>query len=155
MTVTSAKREQIIGDVNASWQALIEKLSEFSEDDLYTPNVIGIWSLKDLIGHLETWDRIAIFKIDEAESGRNRKWQEVQNEPHRSINEFNEADADTKRARSLETLWSELHATHQDLLTRLETTTVLSRDLIREDTYGHYRDHLNDILMWERSQTKT
>jgi hypothetical protein len=43
-------------------------------------------------------------------------------------------------------------ATHQELVERVQETPVLSRDLIREDTYGHYRDHLNDIRQWRARQ---
>jgi uncharacterized damage-inducible protein DinB len=152
MTVSAEKRQEILNDIHQEWGALIDVLQGLSTDELEQPNVIGIWSLKDLIGHLETWDRIAIKKIRYTEQGKEGPWWKIEGAQFGSIDEFNEADADRNRHRSIDDLWNEMLATHQELVERVQETPVLSRDLIREDTYGHYRDHLNDIRQWRARQ---
>jgi uncharacterized damage-inducible protein DinB len=97
MAVTAEKRRQIIEDVHETWNELIEVLQSFDSEELEQPDVIGIWSLKDLVGHLETWDRIAIKKIGYAEEGRTESWWKIEEIPFKSIDEFNEADADANR----------------------------------------------------------
>lgn len=152
MTIDTSERLRILDDIKENWDQLISELESYDEEQLQTPNVVGIWSLKDLLGHLETWDRIAIKKLEYAEGGHELPWWQVEDLKFDNIDEFNESDADEKRSRSIEQLWSELHASHDELIERVSRTTALSRDLIAEDTYDHYAGHLEDIQRWKDSQ---
>lgn len=149
MTVSAEKRQEIITDVHESWDQLIQILESYRAEELEQPNVIGDWSLKDLISHVSTWDRITIEKIKHAETGEKVSWRVVGGESYRNLHQFNEATADANRHRTIEDLWSEMIATHQELLERIAETPVLSRDLIRVDSYGHYRAHVRDIRKWQ------
>lgn len=152
MTIHESERQRILDKVDKNWDDLTASLESFDEDELTIPNVIGIWSLKDLIGHLETWDRIAIRSLADAENGRVKPDGQSESQPSGSINEFNEADADQKRHKSIALLWQELNTTHAELVDRLKTSNGLSDDLIRHDTYAHYADHLNDIRKWQTAR---
>lgn len=149
MVDRSPDRNEILDGVHRNWSSLITKLQSFPESELTIPNVIGIWSLKDLIGHLETWDRVAIRKIGYAEQGQTDPWWLIENQPFATIDEFNEADADANRHKPIAQLWAELHATHAELIDRMESANAIREDLIREDTYEHYEGHLNDIVTWQ------
>jgi hypothetical protein len=150
MPVETSERQNILEKVDNNWSELVETLQSFSEGELTTPNVIGIWSLKDLIGHLETWDRIAITKLDRAERGISTSWWKDLQPQYASIDEFNEADADHNRHKSIAQLWTELHAAHGELVERIKTSDALTAELIHEDTYTHYAGHLNDIHAWQQ-----
>lgn len=152
MTVSDEKRREIIGDVHESWNQLIETLKGYTTQELEQPNVIGHWSLKDLISHVEIWDRITITNIDYVERDQKPSWRNYAGDTYRNIDEFNNAVADANRHRSIDELWSEMMATHEELLGRIAETPVLSRDLIRVDSYGHYRAHLRDIRKWQSDE---
>ncbi len=145
-------RRELQSRIDANWQALLDKLDSFSDDELTIPNVIGIWSMKDLIGHLETWDRIATMKIEYAEQGETRPWWQVVESPYDGIDEFNEADVEANRHKSIEELWHELHSRHTELLKRVERSSAVTNDLIAVDTWEHYLVHLADITEWERQR---
>jgi uncharacterized damage-inducible protein DinB len=155
MSLDTTERNRIVAEVNRTWADLTRKLESFSENELNIPNVIGIWSLKDLIGHLETWDRIAIHKINYAEQGEHRPWWQLEESSYDNIDQFNEADADNNRHKSIPQLWNELHRTHAELVERLETSTAYTDELVEVDTYGHYQDHLNDIEAWESARKES
>jgi hypothetical protein len=152
MSIDALEQSRIIANVDRTWTSLIGKLESFSEDELNIPNVIGIWSLKDLIGHLETWDRIAITKIDFADQGEYRPGWPLDESSYDTIDPFNEADVVNDRHKSVSDLWDVLHRTHAELLERLETSTAYTDELVAVDTYDHYRNHLKDIEVWESAR---
>ena len=149
MSNFEVRREQLLPRIDTSWNRLLAKLESFSEDELNIPDVIGIWSLKDLIGHLETWDHIAILKIQFAERGETRPWWQVLESPFHDIDEFNEADTVANRGKSLDQLWRELHHRHDVLLEKIRSSDAVTSDLIAVDTWEHYQVHLADIEAWE------
>ncbi len=153
MIISSNERARIQAKVDQNWRQLIHELGEFTEDELHIPNVIGIWSLRDLISHLETWDQIAIRTLHYAEQGEHRPWWIVEHMSYSSIDEFNEADVEQNRHKSLAQLWTELHETHAALIERIETSPAVTAELLAVDTYDHYADHLNDIASWRRSHS--
>jgi uncharacterized damage-inducible protein DinB len=155
MPINQTNRIELLERIDASWNALILKLESFSQDEMHIPDVVGIWSLKDLIGHLETWDHIALTKIHYAEQGDSRSWFEIEEQPFDSIDAFNEHSASQKRDTSLEMLWKELYDRHRLLRDRVRLSDAVSDDLIREDTWAHYDGHLNDIRRWETRHTET
>jgi hypothetical protein len=148
MAIPLSEREAILERVHENWNELAGELGALTDEELVIPNVIGIWSLKDLIGHLETWDRIAIEKINYAEQGEHRSRWPLDESAYDNIDQFNEADADNNRHKSIPQLWSELHRTHTELVERLEASTAYTDELVAVDTYDHYADHLSDIHAW-------
>lgn len=152
MTITSDERQRILAEIDQTWNELITVLRGFDRTELQDPGVVGIWSLKDVLGHLETWDRIAIRKLELAEAGDDRPWYEADGMSANGIDEFNESDAEAKQDVPVDTLWSQLYATHDELLNRVRESPALSRELIAVDTCDHYRGHLNDIQAWQRSK---
>jgi uncharacterized damage-inducible protein DinB len=150
MSDSDSLKEIMLTRIDEHWNRLIQRLEAFPEKDLLIPDVIGIWSLKDLIGHLETWDRIAILKIKQAEQGNQLPWWQVIDSPYRDIDEFNEADAASSRHKSIEQLWRELHARHEGLIEQIRTTGEVPEELIAVDTWEHYLEHLRDIEAWEQ-----
>lgn len=149
-----SERDILLEKINRNWASLIEKLRSFDDEEMNIPNAIGIWTLKDLVGHLETWDRIAISKISYAEAGDHRPWYEIEEQPFDSIDTFNEYDAEQNRHKTLDQLWAELHARHDELLERIRSSAAVTDDLIREDTWAHYEVHLNDIRSWQQHRVQ-
>ena len=152
MSERDLPREELLTRIDTKWNRLLAKLESFSEDELNIPDAIGIWSLKDLIGHLETWDRIAILKIQFAEQGETRPWWQVLESPFNDIDEFNEADAVANRDKSIDQLWRELHECHDLLLEKIRSSDAVTSELIAVDTWEHYQVHLEDIEAWERQR---
>jgi uncharacterized damage-inducible protein DinB len=149
LSANTQTREQILDAIDTNWNHLIETFRSFSVDEFDAPNVVGVWSLKDLVGHIETWDRIAITALENAEVGKTTAWWKIVGVERRGLDQFNEADADNDRHRSLDDLWAKMIATHEELVRKIEESTALSREAIEEHTYEHYREHLDDIRDWQ------
>jgi uncharacterized damage-inducible protein DinB len=138
MAITAERRERILNDVAESWRTLLETVDSLDESDLHAPGRIGEWSVKDVLGHIATWDRVAIQRIRLAERGERRRL--VPN-----LHRFNHEQAEAAREKSVDDVRADMESTHRELVQLLESTPVLTRDLIRADTYDHYRGHVDDI----------
>ncbi|TVR75191.1 MAG: ClbS/DfsB family four-helix bundle protein [Sphaerobacteraceae bacterium] len=154
MTIEQAERQRIIDSVEQNWTELIQTLETFDEAALLEPDVIGIWSIADLLNHIETWDGNAIRILEHAEKGDDRPWWIAAGLNYDSVDEFNEADVEKKRNRSIDMRWSLLHKTHAELITTLERSPALTDVKIEGDTSGHYAEHLQDIRRWQEQRTR-
>ena len=120
-------------------------------DRVDTPGVVGSWSVKDLIGHVATWDQEALQALRRYLVDRDAKalvtWPG-------DIDGFNAREAARKRATDLAVLRRELAECHRQIVElvsglageELEIREVKAR--IRIDTYEHYADHTAQVLRW-------
>ena len=145
-----AKRDDTLNTVSRSWQVLERAIALVPDDRVDRPGVIGSWSVKDLIGHVATWDREALQALrsyldDDATALVN--WPD-------DIDGFNAREAARKTATDLTVLRRELAESHRqvvELISSLAEVEFEAREVetrIRVDTYDHYADHTAQILDW-------
>ena len=112
---------------------------------------MGEWSVKDILGHVTTWDGEALAHLPTvARGGRPPRYAD-----EGGIDAFNARTAAEKRHLSLEQVLEQMDATHARLVRYLRDTpkeeiadrTRFVRRL-RLDTYGHYRLHAEAIRAW-------
>ena len=111
--------------------------------------VAGEWSVKDVLGHITTWEDEALKHLPTVAGGGRPP-------PYAStggIDAFNARRFEAKRRLSLSEVLDELHETHALLLEYIAATPAhqlsprfVSR--LRLDTYGHYRRHAAAIREW-------
>ena len=144
-------RVDTLSTVSSSWQELECAIAHVPHDRVDTPGVVGPWSVKDIIGHVATWDREALQALRRYLLDRDAKalvtWPA-------DIDGFNAREADGTRAAELAVLRRELAESHRQIVElisglgeeELETREVKAR--IRIDTYEHYADHTAQVLHW-------
>ena len=146
-----AKRDDTLNTVSRSWQVLERAIALVPDDRVDTPGVIGSWSVKDLIGHVATWDREASqalrsYLADDDVTAL-VDWPD-------DIDGFNAREATRKTATDLAVLRHELDESHRQVvelissLAEVEFETRAVETRIRVDTYDHYADHTAQILDW-------
>ena len=122
-----ADRQGVLGAVSSAWDELKRAIALVPHDRVDVPGVVGPWSVKDLIGHVATWDQEALQALRRYLSDRDAKalvtWPDV-DESHLQVVELVSGLAEEEFASS----------------------EVEAR--IRIDTYAHYADHTAQILRW-------
>lgn len=146
-------REQLLDEVHNGWSELTGLLRSIEPSSLNTPNVIGIWSPADLLNHIETWDQIAIRKLEYVERGNQQPWWVIEGLVFDSVDAFNEADVEASRERSLEERWQRLYEAHENLVAKLEESPAWNMAQIYEDTADHYAHHIQDLTRWLNQQS--
>ena len=144
-------RSETLSAVSNSWKALKEAIALVPDDRLDEPGVVGSWSVKDLIGHVTTWEEEALQALrrhlDDSDTRALAAWPD-------DLDGFNVREAEGKRGTGLAQLCRELDDTHSrivELLATLGEAEFLSNEVkerIRIDTYYHYADHSGQILRW-------
>ena len=146
-----ADRVDTLSTVSSSWRELERAIAHVPHDRVDTPGVVGSWSVKDLIGHVATWDQEALQALRRYLVDRDAKalvtWPA-------DIDGFNAREAARKRGTDLAELHRELAGSHRQIVElisglaeeEIETREVKAR--IRIDTYEHYADHAAQVLRW-------
>ncbi|MDW7981348.1 MAG: ClbS/DfsB family four-helix bundle protein [Thermomicrobium sp.] len=139
MTIDLSERRAILQDIQTAWVELRNALRALTEHELTETGSWGAHSLKDMLAHIATWERLLIQRIEALEEGREPPVIE-------DIDAFNAEDIQRNQHSSLREVWDRFLETHDKLVALLERTPVLTRELVAADTYEHYREHLRDVL---------
>ena len=139
--------------IERRWQAFSDSMSGLAESKMLEPGVMGPWSVKDLIGHVTTWEEATLkmlpLIVDKAPMPAYDE----------TIDVFNARESARKSGLSLNMLHDQLRDTHRRLLDYIDgvddshfatETPFLKR--LQEDTYDHYREHTDQIAAWRGTQ---
>lgn len=115
-------REEAVSILEEGQARLRELLDPVPEADLVREASIGggEWSAKDLIGHIATWEELALRSLEEWRRGE-IPWVEHEEGPFRGpgtehVDAFNAKAVDEKRRDSLEEVRQKSDETHQKLV---------------------------------------
>jgi hypothetical protein len=124
-----------------------ELLAGVSAEELERPATIGDgdWSAKDLLGHIATWEGIALGTLAEWRGG-SRPWiEDVFAGGTDAVDELNARLVEEKRALSLEEVRSEAETVHLRLLQEIEGTPD-GEWTARAGYRTERREHLGTLL---------
>ncbi len=148
-------KEALFRRLNAGWQELQDAISGLPDEAVVEPGAVGVWSVRDIIAHITTWEEEALKALPViVEGGRLPRYAS-----QGGIDAFNARQQAAKSQFSLERLRLEMEATHQRLLALLDRVPesayasegrFLKR--LRLDAYGHWRLHAEDVRRWRESQ---
>jgi hypothetical protein len=130
----------LLPTIEAAWARWRQVLSRVPEERITEPGVCDAWSVKDLLGHVAFWDTQVLDDIDGYGALRaplKNPW-----------NDWNAAEAAKRAERSVEAQRSEMESAHQRMLARLAAISEIDAELIGEDTWLHYEEHVLDIERW-------
>lgn len=139
-------------------QTVLEAIDGIPEVDWYTEGVSGIWSVKDIIAHLTSFEHVLADVLSSFSS----------NCPTPTLDrfiadaqEFNDDEVDRRRDKTAQEVWAEYTATRAQTMTLLARIPVEKRrqngtlpwygpeysleDFIVYNFYGHKREHSAQI----------
>jgi uncharacterized damage-inducible protein DinB len=148
-------KQNILDHLENDWQALIDSLEGLSDKEMLEPGVCGQWSVRDILGHISTWEEQAMQNIPLILAGEpTPRYTAVG-----GITGFNEHAQDDKKEYTLSRIKRDFRATHQRFSTYLSALPEAAYNnnarlakRIRLDGYGHYTEHTRQITAWRDSR---
>ncbi len=149
-------RRQLLQRLEGAWRAFNESYAGLSDSQLMEPGVTGKWSVKDILGHVTTWEGEALRHLPHIlEGGKPPRYSVT----YGGIDAFNALMTQQKGALSLSEVRRQLDDTHRRLIALIESVAEdqFARDTrfrrrLRLDTYGHYPKHARAIRKWREQQ---
>ncbi|MGH9470440.1 MAG: DinB family protein [Terriglobia bacterium] len=146
------RRKNLLQRLDRAWREFLESYAGLPEAELLEPNVIGAWSVKDIIAHLTSWEEEALKHLQVIAEGRRPPRYSL---THGGIDAFNAQTMERRKALSLAEALKQQMAVHKQLIALVEDAvedqlgsgTRFQRRL-RLDTYGHYAKHVKAIRSW-------
>jgi hypothetical protein len=115
-------RDEALATLEEGGARASELLAGVGEDDLVRPATIGEgdWSAKDLIGHVATWEELAVQTLEEFRGGV-MPWVERPEGPFSApatgkVDAFNARTTEEKRAMPLPKVLDDAHSVHGELI---------------------------------------
>jgi len=149
--------------MNHEWSALGAALVGLNEARMLEAGVVGVWSVKDLLGHMAYWAQEAAKNTELVKAGRHD--QIVRPDTSKAIDRWNAREQSLRAGRSLGEVRYELEESHQRALAALaglpEEKLSLNLnggtflELYAVDTCEHYREHTDHILAWRKRRDDT
>lgn len=146
----SGTKEQVIAAIDDSWRELRRSLSRVRSADMAVPGVCGDWTIKDIVGHITTWESEL---VDAITTGSNL--------PSSNISQFNHEAAAEKARLTVREVMARMEETHRvlrDLLRRQPSSKFEPGDGVRyqidEASILHYEEHTAQIRSWVRKRRK-
>jgi hypothetical protein len=148
---TDSNAERLVRRIQTAWSELRDSYAGLADGQLMKPGVAGEWSVKDVLGHVTTWEEEALTHLPTVmRGGRPPQYAKLG-----GIDAFNARMAAEKRSLSLATVLQQLDETHRRLIAFVSSASddqIASAPRfvrrVRLDTYGHYKIHSAAIRSW-------
>jgi hypothetical protein len=168
--------EQGMAVLKEGQRELLKLLNAIPKEELDSNLGTGEWSVKDLVGHIASWEEVALKALRE---WRERKPLTAQGivGVQGGVDSFNATEVETYRKSSAEEVLGRASKIHQDLLSEISAVDL---DLWAEEPYyetkrprtlggtvgaitggkargdfGHVFDHIEDLRSYLESRRKT
>ncbi len=149
------KYQRLILIIEKAWQEFKASYFGLTEDQISEELSIGEWSIKDIIGHVTTWEEEALKALPLILQDQRLPRYKDQ---YGGLNAFNALMVEKKRALPLPDLLKQAETTHRKLLAFIQDapedqfgTDTRFRRRIRLDTYSHYPEHTRAIQAWRKT----
>lgn len=154
-------KKQLIDDVRASRATFMTALEGLPEDAYMRPGVEGIWSIKDIMGHLIAWEAELVTALSRKLSPRYKDAPEMVN--IEDIDEWNAEQYHQNASKPLSIILQDFHGVHKHLLLTLEDLNERVLDdplqfewmegeplayLVLETAVWHENEHAESIQEW-------
>lgn len=134
---------QIAAAIEREWSIWMSVLDGIPESLQSERGVCGVWSVKDLLGHIAVWDRVSLEYARLRQSGGKP-------DPGVDWQAINDETAERNRQRPLDALLAEMNETHRKLVDALPGLSNLKAGWIAGGTYEHYPQHVAQVRAWKR-----
>ena len=132
--------EAAIELIDASWNAWIAAIGAVPEERWSEAGVCGVWSIKDLLGHLAVWDDLTIQYLKLVASGV-----EIDAIDYDALND---KEAALRADRTIEEQRAEMLTAHAEMLAYLPVAVGIDLTGIGGNTWEHYPEHTAQVVAW-------
>ena len=145
-------RQQLLQKVDQAWAQIKESYAGLSDSQLTEPDVMGDWSVKDILAHVTWWEEEALKHLPLIiKEGRPPRY----STQYGGIDAFNALMTERRQDLSLADVLQQQEETHRRLIDYLQsapeeqfTQETRFRHRLRLDTYSHYAQHAKAIREW-------
>lgn len=145
MRTRAREKGRVLRDIDKAWRALMDAVGGIPESLMGAPDVVGHWSVKDILAHVAAWDRETTRVVMQIMRGDEPEWP-IHDQKFNDLNyeEGRRLSANDARNRAL--------SAHKALVEMLDGRGEVRAEWVRGTTYAHYPEHAEDILRWRRAQ---
>jgi hypothetical protein len=152
----------IIHKLRNERENLLETIDGIPEQEMHTPGVIGDWSIKDILHHLNHWEAELVKQLWQAQQGQKP---DIAYFSDQKIEQLNQKWYREGQDRPLEIVIADFHAVRKQTIRRIEVfaekdLTQTGRfpwlrglslaDRIASYSYEHEAEHTDQIKKWRR-----
>ena len=157
-------KADVIADVRAARARLLQAIDGLTDDQMHRVGAVGIWSVKDVLGHLVAWEAELVTTLARLEQHNRHPPRIVEIE---DIDEWNAEQYHVNAARSLAAVLEDFHGVHKHLIQVLGELDNRTLDdnrrwpwmegeplsyLVGENAIWHEEEHADDILAWRDAE---
>jgi hypothetical protein len=136
-------RDELIANIDRSWDAWTAALDGIPEDRASEPGVCGYFSVKDLIGHVAFWD-----EQDLARAHKLARGEEVQPNDWATMND---RDFEARKSDTLAAQTARMVAAHARLSADVRNFDGVD-ELRLDEVWPHYDEHAAEVFAWRAAQ---
>ena len=153
-------KADVIDDVRAARAELRDAIDGLTPDEMLQAGVVGMWSIKDTLAHLVSWEAELVTALSKLEQHKTRPPRIVQID---DIDEWNAEQYHTNVRRTLDDVLQDFEGVHRQLIRAIEELSNADLDdnrrypwmegepisyLIAENAVWHEEEHAEDIRAW-------
>lgn len=157
-------KSEVIANLRAARTTLQHAIDGLPNDIMLRPGAVGIWSIKDVLGHLIAWEAELVTALTRLEQHKQRPPRIVDIE---DIDEWNAEQYSQNASRVLESILEDFEGVHKHLIQAIEALDDQTLDdnrhfpwmegeplsyLIAENAIWHEEEHANEIQRWREDE---
>ncbi len=155
-------KQEILDLISNEWDALQAALQEISSENMIQSGVVGVWSVKDILAHITTWEGLMIQWLEESLRGEtpDRPAPGSTWDVWEAINEQIYHENRNKPLAEVLQAHSETHQLAVSTIESMKEKDLFDPDrfawregdpiwhLVAGNTWWHYKEHRKSIEEW-------
>jgi hypothetical protein len=153
-------KDDIISDLLAARATLLQAIDGLTDGDMLRVGAVGMWSVKDVLAHLVSWEAELITTLARLEQYKHHPPRIVEVE---DIDEWNDEQYRSNAPRPLANVLEDFHGAHKHLIQAINALNNHTLDdnrlfpwmegeplsyLIAENAVWHEEEHAEEIRAW-------
>ncbi|MEW6279131.1 MAG: DinB family protein [Candidatus Eremiobacterota bacterium] len=142
----------VFSKIHSAWHLFLQSLAGLPEEVVLKERAIGLWSVKDIIGHIASWEQEFIQATEEYLSDQRPRIFDL--DWGKDGDAINARLAAAKAEMPLRQAWLELSETHRSFLAALANPEVLAEHdmvaLAEEISWKHYNHHAAKVREYRK-----
>jgi hypothetical protein len=153
-------KDEILDALEDEREKFLEAIDGLSDEDMQAPGVVGEWSIKDILSHLNAWEAELVRLLWQAKGGQRPTTVHFSD---LSVDERNAQWHEANRARPLERVLADFEAVRKQTLRRVDefSDEALNDpqrypwlkgyplwEWVANDSFKHEAEHAAQIMEW-------